>query len=1124
MSYRALHSPGLLSQHYRPPLLPKPGKDNARLQKLLKKSAKKKAAQQAAQQVAIPYRRLSPVNEASPDLEHSDHSTPPKTPETPLYSATLHPRYNIKPLYQHVSSPYPHHRVFTYPTATRFSPQPYAAPSQQVARSMTPQISYTPPPRPAGASPLPGPGTYAEAHMLFGGAPTYPMPYIPPAPAPAPAAVHIPVSVPVPAPAPDPLPAPGPGLAPVPEVAPVAFAAPAPAMPTAPVQTVEPSNKLLIPITVVAQKTPSPRFHVFDVTKPARPMFEVPQITIYTAKTSYYETETAPLHDTSSGRLFYGRSPSPRARSRSPTPDPRRGPSPTRLLAPRSNSRGGGMSPSPSERGRTLHVKRGATPTSDVRGRTTPVIEITTPTADLRGAAAAAPPPSDPTKEYMEGRRSKTPTQLSVSEEVSPKPLEPEQPKVSAPSNDVQVKAQVTSIPMVPTEIPSKPEATLPQPSVKEAIEPSPLTTTPVPATSVTSAIPQKPITSPQEAPKLSTANTGQAETKADATALTVPGGVPKPTSAQSQAQSLKPIFGQRPRTPIHGGMKSTPRTYYGLTPSAYVAHGGIQTIAPSFSVSRPKTPTTESLKPEEKIVAEKETPVQEVPKPVVPTEQKPSAYVAHGGIQTIAPSFSVSRPKTPTTESPKAEEKIVAEKETPLQEVPKPVVPIEQKPKATVAEIPAEINSSTETKASVHEKPQQATQPSASKETKTKPVPVPVVEQTKPQVTEVKESTSPATSAVPKPSATETLKAKAAISGPPAPETPKAKAAISGPPAPKTTSETKTVTAQTQKIAAMFSKAKTSEKGSDETKKQDDISTPVKEQTEVPKEPVKPKGTALEASKLIGFVVNSKPKVSEKPEADKTEAQPVAKPKDKSTEEEVKSNKEEKKSDAQAGEPNSTAAKEEKKEKEDGTLPKAESLLKVMQKPKGLKSKLSGWSRLKKHMVVEVEEPKFPEGKPDSATEATTKKDMSNGAVPTTAAKTTTGKEEAPASGEQTEGDDAPRATMMWDAVLFQMFSSKENIMQQIMADKTEEEKKEMEEKAADKSLEIPSFAHRLPVLLFSPKFDAKRLREAASRPVTKMSTVFEMGLIGRKNKDEEPKQFNRTARGFSSSKSSEA
>ncbi|KAK7916507.1 hypothetical protein WMY93_012268 [Mugilogobius chulae] len=107
-----LHHPaGLFTHPYPPPLLPKPGKDNIRLQKLLKRSAKKKAAAQASQSAA-PFRSsLSPVNEASPDLEHSDHSsTPPKTPETP-HSFYSHqpPRFLVKPVkpYQHVASPYP---------------------------------------------------------------------------------------------------------------------------------------------------------------------------------------------------------------------------------------------------------------------------------------------------------------------------------------------------------------------------------------------------------------------------------------------------------------------------------------------------------------------------------------------------------------------------------------------------------------------------------------------------------------------------------------------------------------------------------------------------------------------------------------------------------------------------------------------------------------------------------------------------------------------------------------------------------------------------------------------------------------------------------------------------------
>ncbi|CAL8260095.1 unnamed protein product [Merluccius merluccius] len=167
------------------------------------------------------------------------------------------------------------------------------------------------------------------------------------------------------------------------------------------------------------------------------------------------------------------------------------------------------------------------------------------------------------------------------------------------------------------------------------------------------------------------------------------------------------------------------------------------------------------------------------------------------------------------------------------------------------------------------------------------------------------------------------------------------------------------------------------------------------------------------------------------------------------------------------------------------------------------MKSKLSGWSRLKKHMVVEQEEPKFPDGKDE-------KKEEAGGPV-VGEAKPSEGK---PGGNSDTSSQDAPKGAKMWDAVLFQMFSTKENIMHQIEINKSEEEKNK--EGTKDEFKEIPAFAHRLPILLFSPKFDAKKLREAASRPLTKISTVFEMGLIGRKNKEEEPKDFNRTARGF--------
>ncbi|XP_039544505.1 mucin-6 [Pimephales promelas] len=180
----------------------------------------------------------------------------------------------------------------------------------------------------------------------------------------------------------------------------------------------------------------------------------------------------------------------------------------------------------------------------------------------------------------------------------------------------------------------------------------------------------------------------------------------------------------------------------------------------------------------------------------------------------------------------------------------------------------------------------------------------------------------------------------------------------------------------------------------------------------------------------------------------------------------------------------------------------------KSAQKPKGLKAKVSGWTKLKKHMVVEPEAPSFPE--PDAAQNAQ-KADMKISGK----GRSARDKEQSSGGQDVVKRKDEPKVTKMWDAVLFHMFATKENIMKQIHSNKTEEERKNMEK---DGQL-VPSFVNRLPILLYSPRFDARKLKEAAAKPLNKIATAFERGLLNRKQKGEEPKDFNRTAKGFGTS-----
>ncbi|KAI9526571.1 hypothetical protein NQZ68_038284 [Dissostichus eleginoides] len=129
-----------LSQPYPPPLMPKPGKDNARLQKLKKKRAKKK---NSLSQTPIPFRScLSPVNEASTDLEHSDQSSPPGTPESVYIVDPSVSSFPFDSFCDPSASAFPHPRSSPYQKTGSFPTQSYIAQIRTSEEQVAPLYNF----------------------------------------------------------------------------------------------------------------------------------------------------------------------------------------------------------------------------------------------------------------------------------------------------------------------------------------------------------------------------------------------------------------------------------------------------------------------------------------------------------------------------------------------------------------------------------------------------------------------------------------------------------------------------------------------------------------------------------------------------------------------------------------------------------------------------------------------------------------------------------------------------------------------------------------------------------------------------------------------------------------------
>ncbi|KAM8892134.1 uncharacterized protein prr33 isoform 1-T2 [Spinachia spinachia] len=969
VAYRALAGSGLLSQHYPPPLLPKPRKDNVRLQKLLKRTAKKKVSSQATQPAALFRSSLSPVNEASPDLEHSDHSTPPKTPEAPfgLHGIQPPPRFTVRPLYQHVASPYPRRAAFG--RGTRFSPQTLgiglagdtSAPGP-VVQFPVPQISlptcFTPEATvPGDEVKRPASSVFAEAHVIVRPG----------------AAGETPKTK-------------GPGLTP---------------------NSATGGQAVVRPLTVLTlhskSKSPRPTFKATEHSRSPKPMFDVPQIRMYTASTSYYESSrTPPVYDTA-GLTAIGstvpQSKTPTETKPNLTSAVRRGATPTAQLGT-----------DPPRKTPTSEMKGGTKETADITV-ITPKAEIkrATPTFGSKGASPTAERVKTPNTEFQTTLlgRPRTPA-FHLSRATTPAF------EVSRPNPLLFAVSPITVEPgrsRTPHTVPAVGNISASQSN--KALGPKPTESTlngDIHSEIAPAVEPMPDLTRETASPVSQRRNPSSAEPK---TLVVIPHSNQRPKTPTYEASRLmttSPGY-KRPRTPTHG---TSP---FGVSPVAF---------------QRPKTPTHITQKSNSGYRG-----------------LTPAEYAAHGGIRTYSPAFGIFGFKTQTEEEDAAAKEDSAECKTTSQE------PSVKKPKETPRDV---------------DKPHVG-----AKEDTIAPL-IPTVNVS--QASDASRTTSK--------QKTSTVFCQTAEEGEKMAVQRTAKA-------PSLAAEKKKVETQVREVAKP--KVTPSE-----------AKHPAANREE--KDPLKA------VRKLLGKVQESgteiKTDVPDKKElvkrgAEGSEQSAAVLPAKTSAVEPTGSKGKDTKAESAA----LVKSAPEKKEGDESLL--AEPLLEIMQRPQGVKSKLSGWSRLKKHMVVEQEEPKFPDISCQKETGG-----LEQGEAQTPPAEKASCEPVAP---NENRPKDAPVASKMWEAVLFQMFSSKENIMHQIELNRSEEEK---DESRGEEAKEAPAFAHRLPLLLFSPRFDAKRLKEAASRPVTKISTVFEMGLIGRKVKEEEPKDFNRTARGFAATEAS--
>uniref|UniRef100_A0A3P9JND1 Proline rich 33 n=1 Tax=Oryzias latipes TaxID=8090 RepID=A0A3P9JND1_ORYLA len=1235
VAYGTIGRPGLLSQQYGPPLLPKPGKDNARLQKLLKRTAKKKASAQASQSTA-PFRSsLSPVNEASPDLERSDHFTPPRTPETSpsLFGIQQPPRFTVRPLYQHVPSPYPQRAAFG--RAAKMSPPTVALPSYSSSQHAATILSHS---TSAHHSEVPTLMEHGSQPVVAKISQLYSI---------------VPDVI---------LPTPGPSSY----------------IPSEGHAVIRP---LTVLTTIVKSRSPRPTFKATEHSKSPKPMFEVPQIRMYTASTSYYETTRTPpvydsagltaigstvsqsqtsteikqkiteasevrgggtptaqppslktdaqRHTTLKGKMgsspflgvdtfkndaaeskiatsglktngstlipiFQRRSPVPEIQRATPTSDVQRATATSVVQRATPTSVVQRATPtSVVQRATATSVVQRATPTSDVqKAITTSVIQRATPTSDVQRATPTSDVQRATATSVVQRATPTSDVQRATPTSVVQRAIPTSVVQRATPTSDVQ-KAITTSVIQRATPTSDVQRATptsdvqraTPTSVVERATPTSVLQratpTSDVQRATATSVVQRAtPTSDVQKA--IATSVIQRATPTSDVQRATASSVIQRatPTSVVLRATPTfdiqHPSFeAERVKTPTYEFQTSRNLVVRPRTPAYHVT----RPTTPIFEVSRPNpllfavSPiTVESDRPKtdetisevsssstllsgksaelHKILANGD--ISSVEKPDVKTvqqsitEPKPCHDLTKGRISTPADGVQKAetpatgplileasifqRPKTPTYEAsrlmtispgykrPKTPTYGISAPNVSGTAIQKLTAPLSQKQKSayrglTPAEYaayggiktysPAFGISSLEMATTDEVKAEKEIPGESSQEPKLKQQTTGEVVKTKENPEDLKElvlvhhklSAMPSTPVIvvsqaadscetTLPEGTETVSVDSLA---------KQDVALV-----QTAEKYPTPTCNTSESHGegfLTQHTKTNAAETEPERRNQDTLKAVKRLLGKNKE------ITADAEVNTGSKANIHAQQEQETQTSVTKIKPEGpKPSLKALDQKTTTTE----SDGGDKQREETPEKVSEEKKETENLLPSEPPVKVMQKLKSAKSKGSGWSRLKKHMVVEQEEPKFPE---KGSQKEVTEQDQDQEKIV----------EDTQKNEPRLQDESQPKemATKMWDAVLFQMFSSKENIMHQIELNQSEEDKNEEEN---NELKEIPSFAYRLPVLLFSPKFDAKKLKEAASRPVTKISTVFEMGLIGRKSKDEEPKDFNRTARGFTS------